>query len=149
MPRMPGKKTALFDLGLVAFLIALFAVLVNKHALSPPVYMTLLVGLMLTATVIGWWREARKERQLDEVELAAASFGARWSMAAVGAIVLLLLFVPPLHDAIVWFAQAYEANEDRPLPAPVGVFVFGFVLAMFVQLAAKSALGAAWIWTKR
>ena len=52
-------------------------------------------------------------------------------------------------DAIVWFDQAYEDNEGRPLPGPVGTFILGFVFAMMLQLSAKSVLGAAWMWTKR
>lgn len=149
MTRMPRKKTAMFDVGLVASLVAMFAVLVNKHAFSPPVYTALLVGLLLAATALGLWREARKEQQLDELELASASFGARWSPAVLGTVAILLLFVTPLQDAIVWFDQAYEDNEGRPLPAPAGVFLFGFVCAYFLQLTAKSALGAIWKWTKR
>jgi hypothetical protein len=143
------KTGAMLDLGLVVAIVALLAVIIKKHAFSPSVYTALLFGLMLAATALAWWREARKEKRLDELELASASFGARWSMAVVGTVALLLLFVTPLQDAIVWFDQAYEDNEDRPLPAPVGVFVFGFVFAHFVQLTAKSALGAAWMWTKR
>ncbi len=149
MSKKPTSKTTLFDVGLVLSMIGFLAVLVNKRAFDPPVHTALLFALLLTATVIGWAREARKERQLDELELAAASFGARWSMAAVGTIALLLVFFAPLQDAIVRFAEAYEDNEGRPLPARVGVFVFGFVLAMIVQMTAKSALGAVWMWTKR
>lgn len=149
MTRTPRKKTAMFDVGLVASLVAMFAVLVNKQAFPPPVYTALLVGLMLAATVLGLWREARKEGQLDELELASASFGARWSPAVLGTVAILLLFVTPLQDAIVWFDQAYEGNTGRPLPAPAGVFLFGFIFAMALQLTAKSALGAIWTWTKR
>jgi len=149
MTRNSAKKTAAFDVGLVILMGAILAVLVSKHSFAAGIYNALLFGLMLAATVLGWWREARKETQLDELELAAASFGARWSVAVLGAVALLLLFVTPVHDAIVSFAQAYEDNEGRPLPAPVGVFIVGFVLAMVLQLTAKSALGAAWMLSKR
>lgn len=149
MSRESTHSTAMLDIGLVASLVAVIAVLVNKHAFSPPVYTALVFGLILATTVIGWWREAWKEKQLDELELASASFGARWSPAVLGTVAILLLFVTPLQDAIVWFDQAYENNEGRPLPAPAGVFLFGFVCAYFLQLTAKSALGAIWKWTKR
>ncbi len=139
----------MFDIGLVALIVALIAVIVNKQAFSQPAYSGLLFGLMLGVTALAWWHEALKERQLDELELASASFGARWSAAVLGTVALLLLFVTPLQDAIVWFEQAYRNNEGRPLPAPVGVFVLGFVFAMMLQLSAKSVLGAAWMWTKR
>lgn len=142
------KSRAMLNVGLVMSFVAMFAVLVNKQAFSQPVYSALLFGLMLGVTVLAWWHEALKERQLDELELASASFGARWSAAVLGIVALLLLFVTPLQDAIVWFEQAYN-NEGRPLPAPVGVFVLGFVFAMMLQLSAKSVLGAAWMWTKR
>lgn len=148
MPKL-NKTSALFDIGLVATMFAFFAVMVNKPAFNPPIHTALLFALLLTATVVGWLREARKERQLDELELASASFGARWSAAVLGVVAVLLLFVTPIQDAIVWFAEAYEANEGRPLPAPVGVFVIGFVFAMMLQLTAKSALAAIWTWTKR
>jgi len=104
---------------------------------------------MAAATALGWWREAWRERRLDELELASESFGARWSAAVLTSVALLLLFVVPLQDAIVWFDRAYEDNEGRPLPAPVGVFLFGFIFAVALHLTAKSALGAAWMWTKR
>jgi len=139
----------LVDIGLVTLLVALIAVLGNKHSFSQPVHSALLFGLMVGIAALTWLREARKEEQLDELELASASFGARWSAAVLGMVALLLLFVTPLQDAIVWFEQAYRANEGRPLPAPVGVFVLGFVFAMMLQLSAKSVLGAAWMWTKR
>jgi len=149
MARKSVKVTAVFDIGLVIMFGAMLAVIVNKQAFAPGVHTAVLFAVMLAATVLGWWREARKETQLDELELAGASFGARWSVAVVGFVAVLLLFVSPLQDAIVWFAQAYESNDGRPLPVPVGVFIVGFVLAMMLQLGARSALGAAWMWSKR
>ena len=149
MTGMSRKRAALLDIGLVLLLVALVAVIANKQAFSQPVHSALLFGLMLGVTALAWWREARKEEQLDELELASASFGARWSAAVLGTVALLFLFVTPLQDAIVWFEQAYRNNEGRPLPAPVGVFVIGFVFANVLQLTAKSALAAAWMWTKR
>lgn len=149
MTGMSRKRTALLDIGLVLLLVALVAVIANKQAFSQPVHSALLFGLMLGVTALAWWREARKEEQLDELELASASFGARWSAAVLGTVALLFLFVTPLQDAIVWFEQAYRNNEGRPLPAPVGVFVLGFVFAMMLQLSARSVLAAVWMWTKR
>jgi hypothetical protein len=149
MARKPATKTALLYFGMIASVVAWFAVLVNKHAFDPPIYSALLFTLMLMATLFGWWREMEKERELDELELAAASFGARWGVGVLAISALLLLFVTPLQDAIVLFAESYEDNEGRPLPAPVGVFIMGFLLAVFLQQIAKSALGAMWKWTKR
>jgi len=148
MARKPATKTALFHLGLTAAFAAMIAVLVNRRALDPALYTALLVAVMFAATVLTWWYEAHKERLLDELELARASFGARWGMGALSMFVLLLLFVTPLQDAIVWFAESYEDNDSRPLPAPVGVFVMGFVLAMVMHMIARSLLGALWMWTK-
>ena len=149
MTGMSRKRTALLDIGLVLLLVALVAVIANKQAFSQPVHSALLFALMLGVTALAWWREARKEEQLDELELASASFGARWSAAVLGTVALLFLFVTPLQDAIVWFEEAYRNNEGRPLPAPVGVFVLGFVFAMLLQLSARSVLAAVWMWTKR
>lgn len=143
------NSNALLNLAVGATFVAWFAVVLNRRAFDPPMYTALLVILMLTATVLGWWHEARKERQLDELELAGLSFGARWSTAVLGFFVLLLLFVTPLQDAIVQFAEAYEDHDSRPLPAPVGVFTVGFVLAIAIQLTAKSVLGSIWMWSKR
>jgi hypothetical protein len=142
-------SNAMLNLGIGAAFVAWFAVVVNKRAFDPPIYTALLAALMLTAIVLTWLHEARRERQLDELELAGLSFGARWSTAVLGFTVLLLLFVAPLQDTIVGFAEAYEDHDSRPLPAPVGVFTFGFVVAIFIQMASKSALGAIWMWTKR
>ena len=149
MPHRPRKKTAMLDIGLVVLMVAMFAVIVNKHSFTPGVHTALLFGLMLVATLVGWWREARTETQLDELELAGASFGARWSTAAPALVGVLLLFVTPLQDAIVWFDQAYTDHESRPLPAPVGVFIIGFIASMMLQLTARSALAAVWMWSKR
>jgi lysylphosphatidylglycerol synthetase-like protein (DUF2156 family) len=149
MSRTSFPSRAILDIGIVALLVALLAVLANKQAFSPPVHSGLLFALLAAATAIGWWREARREKRLDELQLASESFGARWSAAVLSAVALLLLFATPLQDAIVWFDQAYEDNEGRPLPGPVGVFLIGFVFAVMLHLTAKSALGAAWLWTKR
>lgn len=143
------RMSALLDIALVASLVAAIVVMGNREALSSPLYFVLVAGLLVTVTVLGWWREAQRESKLDELELAAASFGARWSIAVVGIVAFLILFITPIQQGIVWFAAAYEANEGRPLPAAVGVFVCGFVLAQVVSLTAKSVIGAIWTWTKR
>jgi hypothetical protein len=149
MAQKPATKTALLNLGVVTSMIVWLVVVVNKRAFDPPVFTALIIAPMLTATFFGWWSELRRERQLDELELAAASFGARWGVAVLGTMILLFLFVTPVQDAIVLFAESYEDNRGRPLPAPVGVFIFGFLVAMLAQMTAKSALGAVWMWNKR
>ena len=147
--KAPSRKSnAMLNLAIGTTFVAWIAVMVNKRAFDPPIHTALLAALMLTAIVLTWLHEARRERQLDELELAGLSFGARWGTAVLGFTVL-LLFLTPLQDAIVQFAEAYEDHKSRPLPAPVGVFTFGFVVAIFIQIASKSALGAIWMWTKR
>lgn len=139
------KSNAPFALGFVALFAAMFAVMVNKRAFDPPFYTAVLFTLMAAGLVLGWLYEARRERQLDELELAAASFGARWSAGALATTLVLLLFVAPLQDGIVHIADNFEGE----VPPPVGIFILGFVLAVFIQLGAKSVIGAVWMWTKR
>lgn len=140
---------ALLDVGHVAALIAFSAVLINKAAIPAPLDMALLVMLALAVTAIGLKREAQKEARLDEVELAGANFGARWSVAVVIVAVLLMLFVAPLLSAITQLSMLMEQSNGVAMPAPGKVFVLGMVAAVAIQLTAKSALAAVWKWTKR
>ena len=109
----------------------------------------LLHALALAVTVIGVIREAKKEEQLDEVELASASFGARWAVVAVTLLAVLMTFVQPLQSAIVHFSILATSGEGAAIPAPAKVFVLGLVTALAIQLTAKAALSSWWKWSKR
>lgn len=153
MVRMFSRAGALLDIALLSTFALFVGVLVNKPALSPVAYFALLFALMIAANAISIKREARIERQLDELELASVSFGSRWAVSAIGIAAMLFLFVTPLQDAVVaWFQQVESnvgARGGRAMSAPATVFLLGMVVAMAIYLTAKSTLAAIWTWTKR
>jgi hypothetical protein len=149
MTTKPSKATALLDLGPIAAMIAFIAVLINKASIAAPLDTALLLILALAATAIGLKREAQKEARLDEVELAGANFGARWSIAVVTVAALLMLFIAPLQNAITQLSMLMETSNGVSMPVPGKVFVLGMVSAIAIQLTAKSTLAAIWKWTKR
>lgn len=153
MVRMFSKAGAVLDIALLSTFAVFVAVLVNKPAFPPVAYFASLFALMIAANAIGIRREARIERQLDELELASVSFGARWAVSAIGIAAMLFLFVTPLQDAVLaWFQQVelnVEARGGRAMSAPATVFLLGMMVAMAIFLTAKSALATIWKWTKR
>ena len=149
MDILKRKTGSMLDIGLVISLAAFVATLINAAAMPGILATGLLIVFTLAIAVIGIWREAHKEGQLDEVELAGASFGARWGVAAVIIIALLATFVPPLQSGINVMAAAFEASPASPIPASVRLFIAGLVCAMIVQLATKSLITLAWRRSKR
>lgn len=148
-----NKTRAVLDIGMVATMIAFIAVLINRPSFAPPLYMTMLMGLMILATIITIKKETWKEQQLDELQLASISFGSRWAITAVGMAAMLFLFVSPLQDMIVaWFNSVeanVEAREGRAMSAPASLFVLGMAASMAIFLTSKSLLAYVWTWTKR
>ena len=143
------KAGAIYDIGLIASMIGFVLVLINGQALVPLAYTALLFALLLAAMLFNIKREAHKEQQLDELQLASASFGARWSFAALGLVMLLMLFITPLQSAVAYIANIAEHSNGAPMVSPSKTFLMGLVAAMVIQLTAKSALSAIWTWTKR
>lgn len=137
------------DLGLIASLAAFSLVLVNADNLAPSLASALLFVLAVAVTFIGVKREAAKEAKLDEVELAGASFGARWGIAVVIFLTFLVTFLPPLQNTIAALVDLRADDGSSPIPAAALLFAAGLVTAMFVQLTSAFVIGKFWIWSKR
>ena len=144
-----NTSSSLLDLGLIAALTMFAVVIVNADSLVPALAGLLLFVLTVAITWIGARREAAKVTRLDEMELAAASFGARWGIAAVIFIALLVTFFAPLQDGIVAIVDVPNVRENPPVPLPAVVFAAGLVTAMLIQLSAAFVIARVWTWTKR
>lgn len=149
MTRNSPTSRAILNLGLLASIVAFIFVLINIDELPSSIAVVVLFAIALATTAIGVIREARKEESLDEVELAGASFGARWGIVAVILVALMMTFIAPLQGAIVNFSTLATNSEAAAMPAPAKVFILGLVTALAIQLIAKATLSTFWKWSKR
>ena len=86
-----------------------------------PEYMGLAIPMGLTLGVLLAFRKLALSSELDSLRGVGLSYGRLLRVPYIYAIVLMCL----------------------------NFFIVGFVLAMMLQMAAKSVLGAAWMWAKR
>lgn len=139
-----NKRTGSFlDLALVAGLVGFCITLVSTGTGRGLLVTALLIGMALLITGIGIWREAYRESQLDEVEMAGNSFGARWGICAVILLTLLSVFLTPLQGLITGFAQSFDPVSS-PFPIEVRLFVLGLICALALQLMTKTVVSAIW-----
>jgi hypothetical protein len=153
---MPNERTAL-DAALFAVLplslIVCAITLWRVPDVTPDVVTSLLAALTVINLAAGVGVQARRQGRMDEVQVAATRFGALWGPIAVAIFIFLVVFVPPAQSAVAGFGAWYEARYEDPgtsgVSPAVAQFAFGAVAALFVQLAAQSALRATWMWSKR
>ncbi|MEP2989767.1 MAG: hypothetical protein ABJN65_01050 [Parasphingorhabdus sp.] len=143
------KIGSLLDIGLVASLTAFIVVLVTGNSSANPLTSVLLIALALMVTSIGIWRETSKEQQLDEVQLAGLSFGARWGISVVIFVSLLATFLAPLQNIIEFAASTFEMAEGAAISASVRLFILGLITAMVIELSTKFVAAAIWRRSKR
>lgn len=93
--------------------------------------------------------QARADGRLDEVELAAARFGARWGLVAGVAVISVLTFVPPFQSLLMEFADAFDRTEGYPRAVKARMFLLGIASTFVAQEAFRSLLAAGWKWSKR
>jgi protein-S-isoprenylcysteine O-methyltransferase Ste14 len=96
-------------------------------------------------TVIGVFIDARAQRHLDEMDIAAAGFAARWSTVAVVLLAVFATFFAPIHPVL---SEIY-ASISPDAEAPPQMFVMGVVAALVVRGTAAILLRAAWMHTRR
>lgn len=70
-------STRVLDIGLIGAIAVFMIVLRNTDKLAPAFTNIVMVILTIAIVIIGVKREAAREATLDEVQLAAVSFGAR------------------------------------------------------------------------
>ena len=134
------KSKGTIDMAMIASVAAFVVVFVNKDSLMPAIAGSLLVALAGVVGYIGFKREAGREAELDEVELAAESFGARSGVAVVILVTFLLLALPPLQNAIAGLVDLEGVPENTPMPVTVAFFAAGLVSAMLLQLTSTFVL---------
>ncbi|GEM_PF-2782691 len=143
------QKRALYDGGLIILCLGLLVMVIWREAFPPGLHTGLVIVALIGIGIVNTLREAHKEAQLDEMQLAAASFGARWAVTIPITMMLLLNFFPPIRDTAIAFLEVLAGPSDSPFPPLLRVFVMGMVLAVILQLAGKSLIAAIWTWRKR
>jgi hypothetical protein len=98
---------------------------------------------------VGAAAQVRADRRLDEVELAAARFGARWGLVTGVAFMSALTFLPPIHSLLAEIAGALSRIEDRGMTGESRLFLLGIVTTFMAQETFRTAFTAAWKWSKR
>lgn len=136
----------LHDIALVGSLLAFCAILINRPDLPSIVTTGMLLILTALITFIGIRRE---NSAMDEVQLAAVSFGSRWSVTIVVTFMLLLCFLGPLQTGIDTVFGGAVGKGDGPIPGTVLIFISGLLSALVLLLASKFVLTRIWLWTKR
>ena len=93
--------------------------------------------------------QVRADSRLDEVELAAARFGARWGLVGGVAFMTVLTFLPPIYSLLAEIAGVISRAEGYPMAVEARMFLFGIVTTFFAQETFRSVFAAAWRWSKR
>ena len=100
------------------------------------------VGGIYALSAIG---QVRRERRMDEFQLAARRFGAQWGMFA-GVALMVVLGLSPFQGVI---AQWVNQTSDGTPPVPTRMFLLGIASTFVAQEISRVALTAGWKWSKR
>jgi hypothetical protein len=129
----------------VAFVVTLFWV-----ADRAPSLRTAHILLFIIATYgVSAAAQVRADRRLDEVELAAARFGARWGLVGGVAFMTVLTFLPPIHSLLAEIVAAFGRIEDDSMTGESRLFLLAIVSTFIAQETFRSVFAAAWRWSKR
>jgi hypothetical protein len=93
--------------------------------------------------------QIRADGRLDEVELAAARFGARWGLFVGVAFMTLLSFLPPIHSLLAELAGVFGGLDDNSMTRESRLFLLGIATTFVAQETFRSVFTAAWRWSKR
>lgn len=107
------------------------------------------IFFLVATSVVGATMHARADERLDEVELAATRFGARWGLVAGIAFMNLLIFLPPFQSLLTEFAGTLRGFNGFPRAVEGRMFMLGMVSTFVAQEAFRSLLSAGWKWSKR
>jgi hypothetical protein len=88
--------------------------------------------------------QARAEGRLDEVELAAARFGARWGLLSGVAFMTLLTFLPPVHSLLAEIAGVFGRVENESMTLESRLFLLAIAMTSMAQEIFRSIFTAAW-----
>ena len=107
------------------------------------------IFFLIAASVVTAIIHARADGRLDEVELAASRFGARWGLVAGVAFMNVLTFLPPFQSLLTEFAGTLPRFNGFPRAVEGRMFLLGIVSTFVAQEAFRSLLAAGWKWSKR
>ena len=123
------------------------AVLVWTWEMSDMARGLILLGIGLNVGVIGTFFDARAQQNLDEMEIAARGFAARWSIMAI---FLLVLFASVFEPFRSWLNEIYPLlPRHAHAEGPEQMFVLGVLAALVVRGLGAMLLRAAWMHAKR
>jgi hypothetical protein len=147
------QKKTLTDTALSLALAGLFVSFVVSLAwvVSLPEWQQASVILSFAAATFGLSavKQARRERRIDEVELAALKFGSQWGLYAGVAPLSLVFFLAPVQSFPIAVEAWFENSGSGHLPIPARMFLLGIVSTFVVQEAARGLITAGWKWSKR
>lgn len=103
----------------------------------------------IAAYVVGAAAQVRADRRLDEVELAAARFGARWGLVTGVAFMSALTFLPPIHSLLAEVGDVFGRIEDKSMTRESRLFLLGIVATFVAQESFRAVFTVAWKWSKR
>lgn len=103
----------------------------------------------IAAYVVGAAAQVRADRRLDEVELAAARFGARWGLVTGVAFMSALTFLPPIHSLLAEVGDVFGRIEDNSMTRESRLFLLGIVATFVAQESFRAVFTVAWKWSKR
>jgi hypothetical protein len=147
------KEKTFTDTALVVAPLALFAAWVGTifwvgdgrpwlRAVNALFFFVALYGVAAVAQV-------RADGRLDEVELAAARFGARWGLFVGYAFMTLLTFLPPIHSLLAEIAGVFGGLDDDAMTRESRLFLLAIATTFVVQETFRSVFAAAWKRSKR
>ena len=104
---------------------------------------------LIAISAAGATAQARADGRLDEVELAAVRFGARWGLVAGVTFMTVLIALPPFHSLLTEIAGALDRTNGFPRAVEGRMFLLGIVSTFVAQEAFRVLLAAGWKWSKR
>lgn len=147
------KKKTLADTALgitpVALLVTWVVTLFWVGDGGPWLRATHTLSFFIAAYGVGAVAQVRADRRLDEVELAAARFGARWGLLSGYAFMTVLTFLPPIHSLLAEIAAVFGGLDDDSMTRESRLFLFAIVTTFVAQETFRSIFAAAWRWSKR
>lgn len=141
-----GWNSIGLQIGLVVVSVPLFAaILVWTWDMPDPQRALVLVPFVLLVAAVSYLIDERAQRRLDEMEMAARGFAARWSGVAVLLLLVLSAFLarPLLNELYAGIPR--HAHAD----APQQMFILGILAALAARGLGTLLLRSAWHYARR
>jgi len=112
---------------------------------QPDVVVYLFAGIAATITVLCSLALAViEDRRMDEWHRTAARFASQWGWLTGGALVAILLALPPVHDAIIGASGALAGVVDPDRTLVLMAFMLGFIAVILIQSLCTMVLSFLW-----